>query len=82
MEHNFMMSQKGRENFKNQVQQVVGSIQNTNDIDVQVALITAPSYAKVGFNHILVNHSSVKRPVTGACAIFNGRIFTKCTYEL
>jgi hypothetical protein len=47
MEHNFMMSQKGRENFKNQVQQVVGSIQNTNDIDVQIALITAPSYAKV-----------------------------------
>ena len=30
-----------------QVQQVVGSIQNTNDIDVQIALITAPSYAKI-----------------------------------
>jgi hypothetical protein len=46
MEHNFMMSAAGRENFQNQVQQVVGSIQHTNDIDVHVALVTAPSYAK------------------------------------
>lgn len=46
MEHNFMMSEKGRENFRHQLQQVVGSIQYTNDIDVHVALITAPSYAK------------------------------------
>lgn len=41
-----MMSPKGRENFKHQLQQVVGSIQYTNDIDVHIALITAPSYAK------------------------------------
>lgn len=46
MEHNFMVSEKGRENFKNQLQQVVGSIQYTNDIDVHIALITAPSFAK------------------------------------
>lgn len=46
MEHNFMMSPKGRENFKNQLQQLVGSIQYTNDIDVHIALITAPSFAK------------------------------------
>lgn len=46
MEHNFMMSDKGRENFKHQLQQIVGSIQYTNDIDVHVALVTAPSYAK------------------------------------
>jgi hypothetical protein len=46
MEHNFMMSDKGRENFKNQLQQVVGSIQYTNDLDVHIALITAVSYAK------------------------------------
>jgi hypothetical protein len=46
MEHNFMLSPAGRENFKNQLQQVVGSIQYTNDIDVHMALITAQSYAK------------------------------------
>jgi hypothetical protein len=46
MEHNFMMSDKGRENFRHQLQQIVGSIQYTNDIDVHIALITAPSYAK------------------------------------
>lgn len=41
-----MMSAKGRENFKNQLQQIVGSIQFTNDIDVHMALIQAKSYAK------------------------------------
>ena len=46
MEHNFMMSDKGRENFKNQLQQLVGCIQYTNDLDVHIALITAQSYAK------------------------------------
>ena len=46
LEHNFMMSEKGRENFKNQLQQLVGSIQYTNDLDVHVALVLAPSYQK------------------------------------
>jgi hypothetical protein len=46
MEHNFMMSPKGREDFQNQLRQLVGSIQYSNDLDVHVALITAPSYAK------------------------------------
>ena len=46
MEHNFMMSPKGREDFNNQLKQLVGSIQYSNDLDVHVALITAPSYAK------------------------------------
>lgn len=46
MEHNFMMSQKGQENFKNQLLQLVGSIQLTNDLDVHVALLTAPSYQR------------------------------------
>lgn len=41
-----MLSDKGRENFRMQLQQVVGSIQYTNDIDVHVALVTAPSFAK------------------------------------
>ena len=46
MEHNFMMSPKGRENFQNQLKQLVGSIQYSNDLDVHIALVTAPSYAK------------------------------------
>ena len=46
MEHNFMMSPKGRENFKNQLNQLIGSIQYTNDLDVHMALILAPSYQK------------------------------------
>lgn len=46
MEHNFMVSEAGRLNFKRQLMQLVGSIQLTNDLDVHVALITAPSYQK------------------------------------
>ncbi|KAJ1467076.1 hypothetical protein T484DRAFT_1756142 [Baffinella frigidus] len=46
MEHNFMMSPEGRVNFANQLKQMVGSIQYTNDLDVHIALITAPSYAR------------------------------------
>lgn len=45
MEHNFMMSPKGRENFLNKWWQVVGSIQKTNDLDVHIALLNAPTYA-------------------------------------
>jgi len=45
LEHNFMMSPEGRVNFQNQLKQLVGSIQYTNDYDVHVALIMAPSYA-------------------------------------
>ena len=47
LEHNFMMTPAGRENFKNQLNQMIGSIQMTNDLDVHVALITAPSYERV-----------------------------------
>ena len=47
LEHNFMMTPQGRENFKNQLNQMIGSIQMTNDLDVHVALITAPSYERV-----------------------------------
>lgn len=46
MEHNFMMSPEGRQNFVNQLNQLVGSIQLTNDFDVHIALIQAPSYQK------------------------------------
>ena len=44
MEHNFMMSEEGRKNFYLQVQQVVGSIQKTNDLHVHIALIKCNSY--------------------------------------
>ena len=46
LEHNFMMSPKGRENFKNQLNQLIGSIQYSNDFDVHMALVLAPSYQK------------------------------------
>ena len=46
MEHNFMMSPEGMTNFSNQVKQLVGSIQMSNDLDVHIALVQAPSYAK------------------------------------
>jgi hypothetical protein len=44
MEHNFMMSPEGMKNFHSQITQVVGSIQVTNDLDVHMALLNAPSY--------------------------------------
>lgn len=44
MEHNFMMSPQGRQNFQNQLKQIVGSIQYSNDLDVHMALVNAPSY--------------------------------------
>lgn len=46
MEHNFMVSPEGRQNFLNQLNQMVGSVQLTNDLDVHMALIQAPSYAR------------------------------------
>jgi len=46
LEHNFMMTPQGRENFQNQLKQLIGSIQYTNDLDVHMALILAPSYEK------------------------------------
>ena len=44
MEHNFMMTEQGRLDFYHQLQQVVGSIQKTNDLQVHLALIKARSY--------------------------------------
>lgn len=40
------MSAQGMQDFQNQVKQLVGSIQMTNDLDVHIALVQAPSYAK------------------------------------
>lgn len=46
LEHNFMMTPQGRKNFQDQLTQLVGSIQYSNDFDVHMALIQAPSYEK------------------------------------
>lgn len=59
MEHNFMMSPAGRENFNNQLRQLVGSIQYSNDLDVHIALVTAPSYSKTWAEKY---HTSEKTP--------------------
>jgi hypothetical protein len=46
MEHNFMASEAGRRDYYNQLKQLVGSIQYTNDYEVHMALITAESHAR------------------------------------
>jgi hypothetical protein len=46
MEHNFLASPAGVTNFQNQLKQLVGSIQLTNDLDVHVALLQAASYQR------------------------------------
>lgn len=46
MEANFMMSEAGQKNFRDQLSQVVHSIQYSNNFDVTMALIQAPSYEK------------------------------------
>jgi len=60
MEHNFMMTPKGRENFQNQLNQLVGSIQYSNDLDVHMALILAPSYEK----HMLEKYNNFNKSPT------------------
>ncbi len=55
LEHNFMMTDAGRTNFKNQLNQLIGSIQLTNDLDVHVALVLAPSYQKTMQEKYLTN---------------------------
>ena len=66
MEHNFMMSAAGRENFRNQLTQLVGSIQMTNDIDVTVALLTAPSHQR----HMDEKYKDTSRTTTQHCRQF------------
>jgi len=59
MEHNFMVSEAGRQNFKNQLNQLVGSIQLTNDLDVHMALLLAPSYQKTMNEKYHDNHKTL-----------------------
>lgn len=63
MEHNFMVSEKGRENFQNQLTQLVGSIQMTNDLDVHIALLQAPSYQK----HMNEKYHDVTKTTSQIC---------------
>ena len=66
MEHNFMMSQQGMENFRRQLMQLVGSIQLTNDLDVHMALLYAPSYQK----HMDEKYYDASRSVSQNCRMY------------
>lgn len=63
LEHNFMMTPQGRENFQNQLNQLVGSIQYSNDLDVHMALILAPSYEK----YMMEKYNNYNKSATQAC---------------
>ena len=66
MEHNFMMRPEGMENFRHQLTQLVGSIQLTNDLDVHMALLHAPSYQK----HMDEKYQDSSRSVNSACRMY------------
>ena len=66
MEHNFMMSPAGRDNFRKQLMQLVGSIQLTNDLDVHMALLYAPSYQK----HMDEKYFDTTRSVSQNCRLY------------
>jgi len=66
LEHNFAASPQGVENFKNQLKQLVGSIQYTNDLDVHIALIVAPSYEKTIKEKY---YTSSKEPAAGPAPV-------------
>jgi hypothetical protein len=66
MEHNFMMSPQGMDNFRKQLMQLVGSIQLTNDYDVHMALLYAPSYQK----HMDEKYYDASRSVSQNCRMY------------
>jgi hypothetical protein len=66
MEHNFMMSPQGMDNFRKQLMQLVGSIQLTNDLDVHMALLYAPSYQK----HMDEKYFDTSRSVNQNCRMY------------
>ena len=66
MEHNFMMSPSGMDNFRKQLMQLVGSIQLTNDLDVHMALLYAPSYQK----HMDEKYFDTSRSVNQNCRMY------------
>ena len=70
LEHNFMMSEAGRVNFKNQLNQLCGSIQMTNDLDVHTALVLAPSYERTMREKYMGNDKSPSQICR--CEFFSG----------
>ena len=70
MEHNFLASEAGRENFKNQLTQLVGSIQLTNDLDVHIALLQAQSYEKVVSEKYYGTERTLQRTGKQYCDMF------------
>lgn len=63
MEHNFMVSPAGRADFQNQLLQLVGSIQYTNDLDCHIALITAPNYERTEVEKYAYNERDVYQTI-------------------
>ena len=63
MEHNFMLSPAGRADFQNQLLQLVGSIQYTNDLDCHIALITAPNYERTEVEKYAYNERDVYQTI-------------------
>lgn len=70
MEHNFLASEAGRENFKNQLTQLVGSIQLTNDLDVHIALLQAQSYEKIVSEKYYGTERTLQRTGKQYCDMF------------
>jgi len=70
MEHNFLASEAGRENFKHQLTQLVGSIQLTNDLDVHIALLQAQSYEKVVSEKYYGTERTLQRTGKQYCDMF------------
>jgi len=61
-----MMSPQGMENFRRQLLQLVGSIQLTNDLDVHMALLHAPSYQK----HMNEKYCDCTKSLTAQCRMY------------
>ena len=70
MEHNFLASEAGRENFKHQLTQLVGSIQLTNDLDVHIALLQAQSYEKIVSEKYYGTERTLQRTGKHYCDMF------------
>lgn len=70
MEHNFLASAAGLQNFQRQLTQLVGSIQLTNNLDVHIALLQAPSYQKTVDEKYYDNTRTLHRAGKMFCDLF------------
>ena len=80
MEHNFLASEAGRQNFKHQLTQLVGSIQLTNDLDVHIALLQAQSYEKIVSEKYYGTERTLQRTGKHHCDMFG--VYNKITNAL